>query len=194
MIPLKSEALPAAALLTAGAAARQASSAEGAGSVEEICSVCQCPIENGEPRTTCSQCGLPFHEECWQANLGCSAYGCANVNVLKKGPDIHIANVPVAARAVGPPPLPLLSLDAPATPPGAGDIPWEYLWLAASAVAALLAAFTFGVPSFLLGMLNTAYLVKTWPRPGSRIGVLGIVISGLGFVLGVCVSWRLYGW
>ena len=82
--------------------------------VEEVCSICQNSIENGEPKIACSICGLPFHAECWRENLGCSAYGCSNVNILKTGPDIRIENLPAMPMGnlhhlppvIIPPPLP----------------------------------------------------------------------------------------
>jgi len=40
------------------------------------CVFCQSPIEEGEPTTTCPDCGALFHEECWQHNNGCGVYGC----------------------------------------------------------------------------------------------------------------------
>src|SRR4051812_41389148 len=47
-----------------------------------LCSICQTPIEPGEERTACPSCHLTFHAQCWEENLGCSAYGCDQVNVL----------------------------------------------------------------------------------------------------------------
>ncbi|MDR3232857.1 MAG: hypothetical protein LBT46_04195 [Planctomycetaceae bacterium] len=47
-----------------------------------ICSFCNTPIESGSTKTVCPECKLEFHEECWQHNKGCSAYGCKYVNYL----------------------------------------------------------------------------------------------------------------
>ncbi len=47
------------------------------------CGICQTIIGPEEKLTFCNECKLPFHEECWKENLGCSAYGCPNVNILK---------------------------------------------------------------------------------------------------------------
>jgi hypothetical protein len=62
--------------------------------VQALCSICQCPVDDGEDVLTCPECHLPFHSECWQENLGCSTYGCPQVNILKKGPDLKIDGVP----------------------------------------------------------------------------------------------------
>ena len=64
--------------------------------VEALCSICQSPIEEGDDVLKCSVCHLPFHPECWQENLGCSTYGCSQVNILKKGPDLKIDGMPTA--------------------------------------------------------------------------------------------------
>lgn len=59
-----------------------------AGTVRDIgparsdCSICQCAIASSDAQTACPDCGLSFHNDCWVENKGCSAYGCAQVNVL----------------------------------------------------------------------------------------------------------------
>lgn len=40
------------------------------------CSICQTTIIAGEQAVRCPHCELPFHQECWKENKGCSAYGC----------------------------------------------------------------------------------------------------------------------
>src|SRR5690606_28157577 len=104
----------------------------------QLCSICQTPIQVGDPSTSCDECHLPFHIECWEENLGCSAYGCPNVNALRLGPDIQINS---------PPPLPTRF---PATSSNnsnraEGEIPWEYLLLAASALGTFLGLLCFGI-------------------------------------------------
>lgn len=59
-------------------------------SVHALCSICQCPPGDGEETLACPACHLPFHVECWRENLGCSTYGCPQVNVLKKGPNLKV--------------------------------------------------------------------------------------------------------
>lgn len=44
-----------------------------------ICLICQCPIENDEPKHLCPSCNKPYHAECWTQNKGCAVYGCSMV-------------------------------------------------------------------------------------------------------------------
>jgi hypothetical protein len=48
----------------------------GADSAGKLCSICQTAVVAGEHILYCPDCGLPFHQECWTENRGCSAYGC----------------------------------------------------------------------------------------------------------------------
>src|SRR5215218_4995660 len=50
------------------------------------CSICQWQTNTEDQTTHCPACGLMFHTVCWQENCGCSAYGCAQVNVLAPPP------------------------------------------------------------------------------------------------------------
>jgi hypothetical protein len=45
-------------------------------SAGKVCSICQTAVVAGEQILSCPDCGLPFHQECWAENRGCSAYGC----------------------------------------------------------------------------------------------------------------------
>lgn len=65
---------------------------------QALCSICQSFITDGEEIVTCPECDLPFHAECWQENMGCAAYGCPQVNVLKKQPDLRISRPPDASQ------------------------------------------------------------------------------------------------
>ena len=66
--------------------------------LQALCSICQSPIDDGEDTLACPECHLPFHAECWQENMGCAAYGCPQVNALKKGPDLTIGGLPAAGQ------------------------------------------------------------------------------------------------
>jgi hypothetical protein len=44
------------------------------------CSICQWHTSNEDRVKVCPSCGLTFHEDCWNENCGCSAYGCPEVN------------------------------------------------------------------------------------------------------------------
>lgn len=166
--------------------------------VDELCSICQNLIEGNDRKTLCSKCGLPFHEECWQENLGCSAYGCPNVNALKIGPDIRIGNpppVPVANLSPIMPAYPSLAAQHPASEDG---VPWEFVLLAASVFATLLGAFMYGLPTIVVAVINGIYLAKitggpkTTGRPNMAAAVTCFVVCGIGFLVGLAVSKRIY--
>lgn len=181
MIPFKSEAPLQSVVPTTGATNHQASSTESVGSVEEMCSICQCSVEIGADRTTCDRCGLPFHKDCWQENQGCSAYGCANVNLLKpNGPDITIGPFSIPGSE-HPPPLPVIT-----------EFPWEYLLLAASAVSVVISVFTFGIASLSVGIVGLAYLSKHSYRGSRWLTALSLGVAAIGFLLGVWLSCCLY--
>ena len=151
--------------------------------VAELCSICQTPIESDEPKTECSKCGLPFHEECWRENMGCSAYGCPNVNALKTGPDIRITSAP-------PPPASVLH----AVEPQASEdgIPWEFVLLAASVFAAGLGAFIYGLPSIVVAVINGVYLAKTARRPNIAVTVAGFIVCGIGIGIPIGYWFGIY--
>lgn len=149
------------------------------------CSVCQCTIAEQEPLTNCSECGLPYHIECWEANFGCAAYGCRNVNILRTGPDISLPNAPHSQESPG------LPGEAPSLPRN-DDIPWEFVLLAASVVLGLLSLVTCGFPSLLVaGAAGMVLAVK----PQSRIEILALVwgIAGISSLGGLMVSFYLWG-
>ncbi len=174
---------------------------ENAVEIQEVCSVCQTGIDDDDERTACQACGLPFHSECWQENLGCSAYGCKNVNALKVGPDISI-------QGLGPPTTtpqasPLMQ-PGPTMQPGGtwspqrlqrtkqrpveADVPWEYVVLAASALAALFSIVTCGFPSLLMGVLALVMGVNRSHKIGWAVPVAATAISVLGVLFGFCLS------
>jgi len=160
--------------------------------VEEMCSICQSSIESSVPRKNCNRCGQPFHEECWEANLGCSTYGCSNVDVLKhSGPDIVLG--PLPNRSDGPPPLPTRSNSAHPAWSESSAFPWDYLLLAGSSLSLLLSVMMFGVPSLLMGFLNTAYMAYTFQGQPSKLTIISLVITVFGFFMGSFLSWQIYG-
>jgi hypothetical protein len=152
---------------------------------ELICSICQTAVQSGEEAGKCESCGLPFHLECWQANLGCATYGCRNVNCLKSGPDIAIPQGIVQS------PAPARQAPAGTTAAANQDIPWEYVFLAAAAIAGLLSCFMCGVPSLAVG-LGAAIYASHANQPKQNILIWVWVISGLTFFLGMLSSLVLF--
>jgi ribosomal protein S27AE len=161
----------------------------GAIALDELCSICQNLIEGHDRKIVCGKCGLPFHEECWQENLGCSAYGCANVDALRSGPDIRIGNAPPAPVAALPP-IPF----APGPAPLASEegIPWEFVLLAASVFAAILGAFTCGLPTIVVAAINGVYLAKAGPRLNMAASLTCFALCGIGSLVGLAVSCWIY--
>jgi hypothetical protein len=152
--------------------------------IEEFCSVCQTTIEEDEAQTRCDACGLPFHVECWEENLGCSAYGCSNVNALKAGPDLSITSLPTLPsyrrqQAA------VQQRQAAATE---ADVPWEFLLLAASALALLFGLLCFGLFSLVAGAGAIAFMVHRREAANLAVMIACIVISGVGFLGGLIVS------
>lgn len=109
---------------------------------ETTCGACQSPIGPNEQTTSCPECGVSFHANCWLENRGCSSYGCKQVGILDpRGP------------AVG---KPAASATAPTTPQAdfsphnPRQVQWSYVLLPLSGLAGLAGLFAFGVPSLAL--------------------------------------------
>jgi hypothetical protein len=152
---------------------------------EQICSICLTEVQPAEDAGKCDSCGLPFHLECWHANLGCATYGCRNVNCLKTGPDIAIGPAMVQAQT------PTRHAAAKAPPSAIEEIPWEYVFLAAAAVAGLLSCFMCGVPSLGVGLAAAIYASQA-SHAKQNVLVWVWVISGLTFFLGMMSSIVIY--
>jgi hypothetical protein len=144
-----------------------------------LCSICQTPIQAEDPSINCNQCQLPFHSECWEENLGCSAYGCSNVNTLRTGPDIRVSLSPSSGAA---------AVADSHTPTANDAIPWEYLLLAAATLGTLLGLLCFGVLAVLIGVVSLVYFVATGRERPSAVLAGAIALSVIGFILGVFVS------
>jgi hypothetical protein len=144
-----------------------------------VCSICQTAIEEGEYKTKCGECGLPFHEECWEENLGCSAYGCSNVNALKKGPDV----------AVNPSPSPLPFQAGNGMPAASrATTKEESLLLAASILSAVFGLRCFGFLSLVALAGVIIYLLRSGSRANLRLCAACLAVCFLGFILGLILS------
>ena len=148
--------------------------------IQEMCNVCQTVIEDDDERTTCDACQLPFHVECWTENLGCSAYGCENVNALKSGPDIQLGPLPST---------PLRPYRRQAVQTQEDDLPVDHLLLAASAVATVVGILTCGAPSLIVVGL-AAWRIAVNHRQGEsvRMPALSLALSVVGVLVGLCLS------
>ena len=47
--------------------------------VGKICPYCHDRITGADTVAVCSVCGMPHHLACWQANVGCTTFGCTGV-------------------------------------------------------------------------------------------------------------------
>jgi len=161
-----------------------AAAGEKSASIQEICSICQTGIEDDDERVTCNKCELPFHSECWTENLGCSAYGCENVDALKQGPDIRIDPNPYMP-ALQPPP------GVARNPPQVedDDLPIDHLLLGASAIAAMIGFFTCGIPTIIIGALSIWRLfVNVGDNKPIYLPILSAIFCALAFLFGLCLS------
>jgi hypothetical protein len=177
----------AAATSTQAAAATRAAPPAVAPAQQLVCSICQTAIAPGETAGACSLCKLPFHVDCWEANLGCATYGCKNVNALKPGPDIAISQAAVSQPYPGAMPGSQYGARSHPPPAEASDIPWEYLFLAASAIAGLISCVGFGIPSLLVAFGAGVYASSV---PNPKLPVLAAVwgICGVTFFMGLIAS------
>jgi hypothetical protein len=146
------------------------------------CGVCHSPILPTEARTTCPNCKLVFHEECWQENYGCSAYGCTQVNVLKPT-ETETAEAP-SAEAV-------IAADPDLAPP---KTPWAYMLLGVSALGVVASAVSFGGASALMLLISLVYLLRTRNDPDRKTApVVGAILLNIaGIAGGAVVSMILF--
>lgn len=165
--------------------------AEDKPSEQLVCSFCMCAIEDGDVKTVCEACDLPFHTDCWEFNLGCSAYGCKGHNILKKGPDVRID--PRTLRQPSPGgEEPLWVLPAEPAQRG-GAFPKEYMYLLASVACFFLGLLFCGFPSLLC--LPTGALCFLGPRRPRHYAalILGAVVCIAGLIAGVISSISFWG-
>jgi hypothetical protein len=157
------------------------------------CSICQTDILPSEQSTRCPSCHLTFHEQCWQENYGCSAYGCDQVNVLAPmaaGAHAEAADAPVAAEVQAQ----AMDYEVPAQyaalggPRSSLDLPL----LAGSFVAMGLGALAYGIPSAVMVLLALLFLLAGKARRKS-LGVVALIVGVVGVAAGYATSmfwWR----
>jgi hypothetical protein len=139
-----------------------------------ICSICQWKIEPSDKSHTCPACGLVVHEECWQENRGCSAYGCSQVNVLDKPEEVD-----AAMEEIGHPPV----IVAPQR-----TFPWEFALLAASLAASLIGLLLFGALALVTMFASGMYLLRLGRKCRVPVLVAAMGLSLVGLIAGVVVS------
>ncbi len=157
---------------------------------EAVCGVCHSSISPLEESTLCPACQTEFHVECWTENLGCSVYGCSQVNSLAPShdptPDVDAVFVEPESEANPAHPVE----NAIAAPEG---IPWAYALLAASVLGTVIGALTFGATALLVACAACVYLLRGRPQRQRGVVILSIAVALIGAVAGVAVShywWR----
>jgi hypothetical protein len=150
---------------------------------ETICGACQSPISMLEPTTTCPDCGVAFHADCWAENRGCSSYGCKQVGVLDPQPKPAHAAGPAYK---GP------EIDEPRSSRSRfRAINWEPIVLPGSALVGLAGVFAFGVPSLAIVVGLVVWSVRHTPK-SRRLVAAATIVSALMAAVGSALS--TYWW
>ncbi|MDB5327121.1 MAG: transporter ATP-binding protein [Phycisphaerales bacterium] len=143
-----------------------------------ICGICQWPIDAHEASHVCPACNMPSHQECWMENLGCSTYGCSQVNALV--PKVRPAEPVLGA---GPEPFPEIIPE----PVEAKSLAWGHMLLGLSVVASLLGLVAFGIPSAVLALVALIRLLTTRDKDRPVL-TAAVLIAVLGAAAGVMIS------
>jgi hypothetical protein len=146
---------------------------------EDFCSICQSEIYAKDDRTSCPSCNLTFHAQCWKENLGCSAYGCDQVNALAPAPSPTAAAEEAYDRDYVPQDSALEAQDS--------TFPWDSVLLALSFVAMAVGAIAYGLPS-VATLLIAASLLFTGRARRKGFAVASIVVSLVGIAAGYAMS------
>jgi len=138
------------------------------------CGICHSGIQHDEEMTTCIDCSVTYHTDCWMENYGCSTYGCAQVNSLK--PQEVIAQEEAIATA-----------DAKHSEPAPErKLPWELILIAGSAAGSLVGALLFGVPALVIAILTIVMMKRQELQ--KKMALVALLIAVLGFVGGLALS------
>lgn len=150
---------------------------------ETTCGACQSPIGSNEPMTSCPECGVSFHANCWVENRGCSSYGCKQVGILDSSAP-SAARQPVTAAATASP-MADISIERPS------QVQWSYVLLPVSGLAGLAGLFAFGVPSLgvLIGLIS--YRMR---RPAGSKWVFAIAEAFSAIAAAVGSAFSTYWW
>jgi hypothetical protein len=136
------------------------------------CGICHTRFETEDARTSCPECGLAFHADCWTENWGCSAYGCSQVNALNPRiePELVATEIGTETR---------------------DSFPWEFLLLAGNVFCLIFGVLAFGIPSICLALVTA---LVGWRHPIRRRGILAAsgVVAVVGLVAGLQISWFVW--
>jgi len=142
-----------------------------AATVLRECGICQSSIYTAEKIQTCPKCGLIFHAECWQENMGCAAYGCDQVNVLAPKEEPKPAETTMQQ--------PIVDAIEP--------LPWSFLLLGAATLCLLISAITYGLPSAVITLAAGFRLLKK-RHFHDRPLLWALILAAAGVILGIIIS------
>jgi len=156
----------------------------------EPCSICQTSFASGDQRSTCPDCGLIFHSDCWTENRGCSAYGCGQVGALDQASTaaVDTSDIGDAGELSGSDEVSAERVDEQGSESLAEGphSTWNMALLAGSIVAAGVGALLFG--SLSAGLVGVTIGVLTRRTRRSVWVWTSLVISIIGTAAGVVVS------
>jgi hypothetical protein len=151
---------------------------------ETHCGACQSPISVLEATTTCPDCGVAFHADCWTENRGCSSYGCKQVGILDPQP---AAEGPAAGAAKGAD----MIEDASPIPSPARSAKWEPVLLPGSALVGIASLFAFGLPSLVVAVGLVAWSLRHESN-SRRLFAAAMIVSAVMAAVGSALS--TYWW
>lgn len=150
---------------------------------ETTCGACQSPIGANEATTSCPECGVSFHANCWVENRGCSSYGCKQVGILD--PAGPAGSKPAASAMTAPPMNAEIPLENPR------QVQWSFVLLPLSGLAGLTSLFAFGVPSLVL-LIGLVFYRLRRPVRSQWVFAVAEVFSAIAGVAGSALS--TYWW
>jgi hypothetical protein len=148
----------------------------------KFCSICQCEMYPEDQQHQCPACGLAFHADCWIENKGCSAYGCAQVNVLAE-PEENDSMSPQDGE------LPDITISEDRRSP---RVSWQLGFLLASVPVSVLSLFLFGIlPA--IGAVLAFFCIKRDRRGEKRLlAMLAMLLLITGAAAGFIFSMKFW--
>jgi TM2 domain-containing membrane protein YozV len=145
-----------------------------------VCPYCRMPFdETSPPKTYCTACGVPHHEDCYQENGGCTVFGCSRAPADDPKLQVSYSDLNAAAAASGQAAYPVQAQPAAAMNPAPLRYGTGPLGLSQPAPAAPTLSPSAAVPS-LPDYVQQAYAQSRQPKSRSTYIVLGIFLGALG--------------
>ncbi len=147
------------------------------------CAVCHSSIHPEEQMTTCPECAMHFHTECWEENYGCSSYGCRQVDILNPKPRTAESVAAATAVIAEPAPTPVSVRARVLKPePDHGPVtptPWELIAFGAAAFTAVFGAVAFGLPSAFVAIWTIILLFRGSKKKALLFFALLVCLAGI---------------